>query len=423
MFSALREKKMASNQSNKFSVLANADKWPQEFENCASANIQSHIDLSISKAKTCNSTCEFIIDTNAPPITSVSVWPDGTLFQGNVSSVTATYKGSSISLEAIRLYSPSQHTWEGHRYDAELMLMFSGNITVSIPVQSSSRRKGSTDFFAIYASLLVNAASRPSPGKNWNVLHAFPSEPSYFAYDGTEILPSCERNSWVVFRFPINISPDDLADIQRNSSYSGAYRPVQPLGNRTVWFNDGSHGVQSEETLNVNGNDRMYVVVKRIHQDAEERKRKAAQPEGMSVPVLFGGTGPSLSSAAAGQQKTWMTHARETHEAVKAIGWKNAVLIPALCLGVLALMWVARKAAQYVLTHPSGGILTNVGWLRFIGGISIFILWPWKLIKGLLGFGQKVDTVRYKVRDMRKLASNYRPSAPLLSSIKSVGSP
>ncbi len=63
-----------------------------------------------------------------------------------------------------------------------------------------------------------------------------PPAGSYYVYDGSMVFPGCEQAKWVVFKAMINIDPNDFANLVKTNSPGS--RPIQPLGNREVFFND-----------------------------------------------------------------------------------------------------------------------------------------------------------------------------------------
>jgi carbonic anhydrase len=374
------------------SVWPTANNWADSYAGCGTAN-QSPIDLTTKNAIVCSQKCEFTMGDTfvTQPMVNISQssdflrgMPDG---PGGPPPATCTYNGGAYDLTRFALYNPAQHTIDGHRYDAEFVMTFINRSTsefLSVSVllqQTSSKSTASRDFFhaLVAACPLLGPGQMEAAnlGKNVSFSHALPKDPSYFVYAGSSLTPPCDGGmTWIVHRHPVMISSDDLADVQRQ--FPAGFRPTQEVGaTRQIMFNDGQNAVQSEETLKTNDH-RLYIAVKRIHQDQEARKARKAQ-DGLKVPVTFGS---GATGAASG--KTWMDHAQETHHAIQQIGWGNALMVPGLCLAVLALVWLARSLAKYVLTGGNGSILTNAGWLSTATLIVDIVFWPWVLLMAFI---------------------------------------
>uniref|UniRef100_A0A1B6CME5 carbonic anhydrase n=1 Tax=Clastoptera arizonana TaxID=38151 RepID=A0A1B6CME5_9HEMI len=66
----------------------------------------------------------------------------------------------------------------------------------------------------------------------------------YFTYKGSLTTPPClEVVTWIDFKHPIHLSPQQLSEFRKLRSYQGFLthnsRPIQPLSGRPVWYNVG----------------------------------------------------------------------------------------------------------------------------------------------------------------------------------------
>jgi hypothetical protein len=73
-------------------------------------------------------------------------------------------------------------------------------------------------------------------GDDWGLNMMVPPNGAYYVYDGSMVVPNCQPAKWVVFKSMINIDSNDFALLVKNVSPGS--RPVQPLGDREVFFND-----------------------------------------------------------------------------------------------------------------------------------------------------------------------------------------
>lgn len=274
--------------------------WADSFAACGGSK-QSPIDLEKSNTEPCSGLCDFILEDSFPSQVIVDSADEDVLRFTVNGSVTAKWNGTSYSLDHAVLFHPAQHTIEGVRYDAELVMTFGDSLCVSVPIQASARQSASKDFFAAFvpyagaANGAGGADSGINVGNNWSFSHALPPESSYFSYEGSWLMPPCSGGlKWVVYRLPVNIHPDDLAVLSK--ARPAGYRPAQPLGDaRKVYFNDGTGNSMSEETLNAN-DDRIYIKCSRLGSDLDVQKSRtlaSKDPAGGGMTASYGTVAPS----------------------------------------------------------------------------------------------------------------------------------
>jgi len=282
------------------------------------------------------------------------------------------------------LYHPSQHTIEGARYEAEFVMNWtnsSGTLNVSVPVQSSPRESSSSTFFGA----IVPYATDPTRiipvtlGNNWSLSHAFPSEPSYFVYTGTDLIPPCDGNkTWIVYRFPININPNDLANLVKN--YPSGYRPIQALGTgRKLYFNNGQNLKQSPETAQSN-DDRIYIRCTKLEDD---KKIQDARSFANTANSLFGNLDQSASGISSKLEDSKKLKsqiqgvAHLTNYYIENTGgyWLWISIIIYIIIGILA-FYLGKSLGGMMANSTSGSIFTNQGIYNFTRKLSKTFLPP-----------------------------------------------
>jgi len=113
-----------------------------------------------------------------------------------------------------------------------------GYLCVSSLVRVNSSQSTSTQFFNKFVSF-ANTTVQYTPvnlGDDWSLNMMVPPNSSYYVYNGSMVIPNCQAAKWVVFKSMINIDSNDFALLVKNVSPGS--RPVQPLGDREVFFND-----------------------------------------------------------------------------------------------------------------------------------------------------------------------------------------
>ena len=382
------------------SIWDTTNNWAESYAGCSSQN-QSPINLSTDDANKCSKLCEFYMNDSYIQSGSIKALSDY-LALAIGGSATCSYNQIQYNLGICYLYNPSQHTVEGTRYDAEFVMSFNGPsgqaLNVSIMLQSSGKESASTKFFDAFVPYATDS-SRDIPinfGNNWSLSFALPKEPSYFVYQGSNLTPPCQANiTWIVHRFPVNISSTALAVLKK--TYASGYRAVQTLGQRKVTWNDGSNARMSPKTLEAN-DKRLYVVMKRVGEDAESRKANIGNKPAKTDVSMIGSLEGKLKEPS---KKTIMENTSESlqklHQNAKEIGYGNLGWIALLCLIIYIEVVVARYLAKVALTgvfsmsavsvagEPSS-FYTNVGWLGILKWFWGILTFP---IRFLIGLFQK----------------------------------
>ena len=186
--------------------------------------------------------CELVMDDAMIPQANVVVSDEGLILDNEAGLGSCKFNGEGYTCTKVVVNHPSHHTIENIQADAEVIAIFtnpSGKfLCVSSLVRANSAQTPSSHFFNSFISYAdtTKQYTTVNLGENWGLNMMVPPTGSYYVYDGSMVFPGCESAKWVVFKAMINIDPNDFANLVKTNSPGS--RPVQPLGEREVFFND-----------------------------------------------------------------------------------------------------------------------------------------------------------------------------------------
>jgi len=209
--------------------------------NCSSSN-QSPINLSQSIAQPCDVLCDLVIDDGYVKDATVISTYEGLVLHNQTGLGTCKYNGDGYTCQALVVNHPSHHTIENIQADAEVIALFrtpTGKVlTVSVLVRVNPAQTDGSRFLNSFIPYANSSGSQQiTLGNNWSLTMMIPPNATFYSYQGSLPLPSCESAQVVVFSSMINIDQNDFALLVKNG-VAGS-RPIQPLGNRQVFFNSG----------------------------------------------------------------------------------------------------------------------------------------------------------------------------------------
>jgi len=117
-----------------------------------------------------------------------------------------TYNSQGLSLDSVRLYVPSLHTFDGKHTDAELILKHSGgtkNFMVCLPIKTvaDSTTGDSVIFFKQFASHIPLDKNDPTTVnvKNWSLNNVMPAPKTpFYHYVGDSPYPPCNMQATMI---------------------------------------------------------------------------------------------------------------------------------------------------------------------------------------------------------------------------------
>ena len=209
--------------------------------NCSSSN-QSPINLSQSIAQPCDVLCDLVIDDGYVKDATVVSGHEGLVLYNQTGLGTCKYNGDGYTCQALIVNHPSHHTIENIQADAEVIALFrtpTGKVlAVSVLVRVNPAQTDGSRFLNSFIPY-ANSSGRQqiTLGNNWSLTMMIPPNATFYSYQGSVPIPWCESAQVVVFSSMINIDQNDFALLVKNG-VAGS-RPIQPLGNRQVFFNSG----------------------------------------------------------------------------------------------------------------------------------------------------------------------------------------
>lgn len=111
----------------------------------------------------------------------------------DVSTSNVLYNTLKVEVQDIRIYTPSLHSYNGSRTDAEMIIVMSGfgtNVLVCIPIKSSEVVDDSASFISLMisnsAGSIANSGGSLSKGSvTWSLNDFVPNKKPLFAYTST----------------------------------------------------------------------------------------------------------------------------------------------------------------------------------------------------------------------------------------------
>ena len=219
------------------SIYSSSGSWGNQ---CGNA-LQSPVNLSESASKPCDLLCDLVFDDAYISQANVIVSDEGLILQSQSGLGSCKYAGESYTCQTLLVTHPSHHTVENIQADGEVVAIFSsptGLLCVSTLFRVNPTQTSSSHFFNAFVPY-ANPSEKYtsiSLGEQWGLFMMVPPAGSYFVYDGSLVVPPCQSCKWVVFKSMINMDSNDFALLVKNVAPGS--RPIQPVGDRTIYFND-----------------------------------------------------------------------------------------------------------------------------------------------------------------------------------------
>ena len=209
--------------------------------NCSASN-QSPINLSQSIAQPCDVLCDLVIDDGYVNSAQVISSHEGLVLYNQTGLGTCKYNGEGYTCQALIVNHPSHHTIQNIQADAEVVAVFRSPTGKVLSVSSLVRVNPAQTDASRFLNSFIPYANRSGAvnivlGNNWSLTMMVPPNATFYSYQGTLPIPNCDIAQVIVFSSMINIDQNDFALLVKNG-VAGS-RPIQPLGDRQVFFNSG----------------------------------------------------------------------------------------------------------------------------------------------------------------------------------------
>ena len=131
-----------------------------------------------------------------------------------------TYNSQGLSLDDVRLYVPSLHTFDGKHTAAELILKHNGgtkNFMVCLPIKTNKGTGDSVNFFKQFASHIPLEKNSPTTVnvKNWSLNNVMPAPKTpFYHYIGDSPYPPCNMQATMIVFDNNHASTINTADLE-----------------------------------------------------------------------------------------------------------------------------------------------------------------------------------------------------------------
>ncbi|RME46322.1 MAG: carbonic anhydrase family protein [Caldilineae bacterium] len=216
-----------------------------DFATCSTGTEQSPVDIPASAPINAAN-----IVFNYQP-TALNIVNNGHTIQVNYDEGSSMQvEGKTYNLLQFHFHAPSEHTLDGQYSDMEMHLVHQSADGEYAVVGVMLKRGAENPAYAPVMNNLPPTEGEPETisGVSVNAADLLPADQSYYRYNGSFTTPPCtEGVKWFVLTAPVELSDAQVSAFEQ--IYSGNYRPVQPLNNRT--FLQGE--LPSPELLPVSG--------------------------------------------------------------------------------------------------------------------------------------------------------------------------
>ena len=318
------------------------------------------INLSRSVTRPCDILCDITIDDVAISQAIVTVERAGVVMEFDSQKPSLKYNGEGYTCQAMVIGTPSWHTIEDIRADAECLVIAQNPkgefLCMSILLRTNTTSSPINTFIHSWVPYAVTGTRVPVKlGDEWSLTKMIPPDPGYYAYKGGLPWAPDVKVQWVVFRTMGNIDPNDYALLTK---LIPQVPPKTVAINQEIFFNDTSHiaGVPDGKA---------YMRCKRI-------KRKGDETATRVTPVVGLATAANTGAATAAQENSTLTWAVEgIYGYVVEAGGGN--VLDAVIYGIAILIGVI---SAYRISSSPRGLTLAIG--AQTGAKKI--LWGWNYL-------------------------------------------
>jgi carbonic anhydrase len=187
---------------------------------CPSAT--APIDISVSNVKgKCQMKCSYTFSYKTSSCTATNRGDYISISYDKSSNHPVMYNAVGYDVQEIRIYTPSLHSFNGNKTDAELIVVHSSvmgadPLLVCLPIQKNNSTSVSSMFFKTLLDTM--ASSAPSEGESASInvpkfsLSSFIPKKPFYSYTGTEPYQPCSSQVDYIVYSPIETSLDITSD-------------------------------------------------------------------------------------------------------------------------------------------------------------------------------------------------------------------
>jgi len=153
---------------------------------------------------------------------------------------TMTVGDRTYALVQFHFHAPSEHTVDGEHFPMEMHFVHQGQdgalAVVGVLIEEGAQNPGIAPLWAQLAEAPGTETTVQMPADFAD--HVFAGEATgIYHYDGSLTTPPCSEGvQWYVRKTPTRLSKDQIAAF--TAIYDHNNRPVQPLNDRTLYFDD-----------------------------------------------------------------------------------------------------------------------------------------------------------------------------------------
>jgi carbonic anhydrase len=190
---------------------------------CLNANAPIDINMSTITGK-CDLKCSYTFSYTNSSCTSTNRGDYISVSYDKSSSPPVLYNSVGYDVQEIRVYTPSLHSYNGSKKDAEIIIIHSSKmgsnpLLVCIPIESNNSSSVSSMFFKTLIDTV--ASSAPSEGETTTVnvnkfnLSSFVPRKPFFSYSAREPYQPCSTEvEYIVYQDSLDILSDTLTKLQ-----------------------------------------------------------------------------------------------------------------------------------------------------------------------------------------------------------------
>lgn len=216
---------------------------------CTSATAPMDIGLTAITGK-CDLKCSYQFHYSNSSCVATNRGDYLSLSYDQTTSPPVLYNATNYHVQEIRIYTPSLHSYNGTRTDAELVVLHQSilggsPLLVGVPIQRGMDSSSSVSSVLFQTIVGTVASSAPAEGETTTISQSInldtliPKKP-FFSYSATEPFQPCSGNmDYVVFsplEGSLEMTPDTLATLQRIIQ-SHPY-DVKPSGTVGLFYNE-----------------------------------------------------------------------------------------------------------------------------------------------------------------------------------------